>query len=824
MSFPPNVSTEQSTPQKDIAAHKQLDHLHKVERALAEANATIASLRQQVDSFENSTFWRITYPARVALKRAPRLARLMRLSLKSVWWIASGQFPTRFRLYRLSRAQLHQIRASAELTAPAMTAPAAVSAVELINAPRTLPPGPGAMPAPPTSEASGPKPPATGALAVSPMPVEFQPSRPLLFPRHAEPVLSIVIPTYGQVPVTLRCLQSIVDNPPTAPYEVIVAEDASGDPAIARLAEIRGLILIEQPRNLGFLKNCNDAAKKAAGRYLHFLNNDTEVLPGAFDALVARLEADPGVGLTGSKLLFPDGRLQEAGGVIWNDASGWNVGRNDDPERAAYNWPHEVDYISGASILIPRDLFETLDGFDEVFAPAYYEDADLAFRVRQAGYRVIFEPKSRVIHHEGLSHGTDEASGVKACQARNREVMLSRWKDTLEADHFSPGAHVLRATARARHRRTILIVDHYVPEPDRDAGSRATMCVIRALLDAGWLVKFWPHAPRARTPYSPALERLGVEILDYTSPPEFPEWIAVNGADLDHVMLMRPTVARWYMPYLKTSPRPFLSFYGVDIHFLRMMREVDLTGDDALRHDAEDMRDLEIDLWRQVDSIIYLAEYEAALVREILPGAPAHAVTPFCFRDNHPARAPSSGATILFVGGFAHPPNIDAAKWLVEEVMPRVLAAMPDARLILAGSKPAPAVLAMAGERVRVTGYVTDEELEALYASARVAAAPPRFGAGVKGKVVEALHHGLPLVTTPIGAEGIPGIHDVCAITEDSVVFADAIVALLRDDALWRERSDRGRALIEVEFSPRTLEESLLRALGEGGAGRSRQA
>ncbi|WP_233140316.1 glycosyltransferase [Acetobacter sp. DsW_063] len=822
MSFPPNASTEQPTSQKDIAARAQLDQLHKVEHALAEANATIASLQRQIDSFENSTFWRITYPARIALNRAPRLARLMRLSLKSVWWIASGQFPARFRLYRLSQAQLHKSRASAELAAPATTAPDAVGAAELTNAPHTPQSGAGAASTLPTSDASESKPPAASVLAVSPLSMDFQPTRPLFFPRYAEPVLSIVIPTYGQVPVSLRCLQSIVDNPPTAPYEVIVAEDASGDPAITRLAEIRGLILIEQPRNLGFLKNCNDAAKKAAGRYLHFLNNDTEVLPGAFDALVTRLEADPAIGLTGSKLLFPDGRLQEAGGVIWNDASGWNVGRNDDPERAAYNWPHEVDYISGASILVPRDLFETLGGFDETFAPAYYEDTDLAFRVRQAGYRVIFEPKSRVIHHEGLSHGTDETTGVKAYQARNREIMLTRWKDTLEADHFSPGTHVLRATARGRHRRTILIVDHYVPEPDRDAGSRATMCVIRALLDAGWLVKFWPHAPRARTPYSPALEHLGVEILDYTSPPEFPEWIAANGADLDHVMLMRPTVARWYMPYLTTSPRPFLSFYGHDIHFLRMMREVDLTGDDTFRRDAEDMRDLEIDLWRQVDSIIYLAEYEAALVREILPDAPVHAVTPFCFRDGHPARAPSSGATILFVGGFAHPPNIDAAQWLAEEIMPRVLAVMPDARLILAGSKPAPAVLALASERVRVTGYVTDEELEALYASARVAAAPPRFGAGVKGKVVEALHHGLPLVTTATGAEGIPGIHDVCSVTDDPEAFANAIVSLLRDDALWRERSDRGRALIETQFSPRTLEESLLRALGEGAADRSR--
>ncbi|NHO19583.1 glycosyltransferase [Acetobacter oeni] len=635
----------------------------------------------------------------------------------------------------------------------------------------------------------------------------------LRFPRYANPLLSIVIPSYGQAPVTLRCLRSVMQNPPACAYEVIVAEDASGDPDMARFREVPGLLLLERPKNLGFLRNCNEAARVASGKYLHFLNNDTEVLPGAFDALVRRLESDPATGLTGSKLLFADGKLQEAGGIVWNDAAGMNFGRNDsEPDRAAYNWPRDADYISGASIAIPRTLFYSLNGFDEIFAPAYYEDTDLAFRVREAGYRVVYEPASVVIHYEGLSHGTDEGQGVKACQARNRSIMLSRWKTVLEADHFKPGTHGLRAAARARHRPVILIIDHYVPEPDRDAGSRATLCVIQALAEAGWLIKFWPM-DRKRKTWSHDLEQTGVEILDHTCPQSFSAWLEENGKDLDHVMIMRPVVAQEFLPVVIAGTDARRSYYGHDIHFLRIMREADLKESRALRDEALSMRDLEMSLWPQFDVVLYLSDYETELVRELVPAAHARTVLPFCFTPDRSPRSVTDGATILFVGGFAHPPNIDAAVWLKNEIMPLVMARVPEARLILAGSNPAPAVRVLAYDRTTITGSISDGELARLYASARVAAVPLRFGAGVKNKVLEALDHGLPLVTTPVGAEGIPGIGATCSIAEDAAAFAELLIRLLEDDGLWRQRSDQGKCLISEEFSPGRFSEILLHAL-----------
>lgn len=749
----------------------ELTRLRLRATAFERSEATVEALQRQIQAYENSTFWRLTSPARKVLEHSPRLKNLLLRSVRSCRGLASGRLPDRLR---------HSQRTQA------------------------------------TESFHTEEPPAkTSHDREKDVSHRAEDRLPLRFPRHAFPVLSIVIPGYGQAPVTLQCLRSIMRHPPSCPYEVIVAEDASGDPAVSALRAVEGLVLIERSENLGFLKNCNEAAKAASGTWLHLLNNDTEVLPGTFDALLSRLQTDESIGLTGSKLLYPDGWLQEAGGIIWNDGSGWNFGRNDaHPDRAAYSYPRDVDYISGASIMLRRDLFASLGGFDEAFAPAYYEDTDLAFRIRASGLRVVFEPASAVIHHEGVSHGTDETSGVKAYQARNRQLMLERWRDVLEAEHFPPATHFLRAASHARDRKAILIIDHYVPEPDRDAGSRTTMDVIRALTDAGWLVKFWPEN-RQRNHYSPALERLGVEIVDETCPSDFATWISENGPDLDHVMIMRPTIARAFLPDVVLTTDARRSYYGHDIHFLRLEREAEVTGDRQTREDALTMRRLETWLWPQFHAVLYLSQYEVDLVRERAPNARPHAIAPFCFTPDRTVRSITPGKTILFVGGFGHPPNVDAALWLVREITPLVRRHVPDVRLILAGSKPAAEVRALAGPDVTVTGFVSDEELVRLYTTSRVAAVPLRFGAGVKHKVLEALHQGLPLVTTPVGAEGITGLGDVASVAETTALFADALLTLLEDDALWRKRSDAGKKLIADGYSPERFGMVLLEALEE---------
>lgn len=615
---------------------------------------------------------------------------------------------------------------------------------------------------------------------------------PLKIPQWDNPQVSIVIPVYNQFEYTYLCIQSIIKNSGEIHYEILIADDCSNDLTVDIEQVISGLRVIRNAENLRFLRNCNNAAKYAKGKYILFLNNDTQVQENWLAPLIELIERDRTMGMVGSKLVYPDGRLQEAGGILWKDGSAWNYGNRSDPDLPEYNYVKEVDYISGAAIMIRRELWEEIGGFDERFAPAYYEDTDLAFEVRKHGYKVMYQPLSVVVHFEGVSNGTNTSHGQKAYQVENAHKFYEKWKDVLYAEHFENAQSVFSARDRSRNKETVLVIDHYIPTYDKDAGSRSMDHYLKLLVDLGLNVKFLGDNFYHDVQYAPRYEQWGIEILyGVFYRDHWKSWVKENADQLDYVLLSRPHISIKYIDFLREYTHAKIVYYVQDLHFLREEREYEITKDPALLKSSQRVKKQEMEIMSKSDVVFTLSDVERRIIDDAF-GVGKAVITPISYYLTFPEQPVKlDGKTgIIFVGGFGHRPNEDGVLWFFDEVWATVSKALPDCSVTIIGSKPTEKIKALASERVKVTGFISDEELEEYYYKSRLCIIPLRYGAGVKGKTIEAMYHRIPIVSTSVGVEGLEGIEQYIHAVDDADSFAKRAIELYTDNKLAEHRAE----------------------------------
>jgi GT2 family glycosyltransferase/glycosyltransferase involved in cell wall biosynthesis len=609
------------------------------------------------------------------------------------------------------------------------------------------------------------------------------------------PAVSIIIPIYGQCAYTLRCLTSIAANQPQVPFELVIVDDCSPDDSFEVMSQVKGIRLLRNEQNQGFIRTCNAGAKAARGEYLYFLNNDTEVTQGWLDALLRTFHDFPGTGLAGSKLIYPDGRLQEAGGIIWQDGSAWNFGRFQDPRLPMYNYAREVDYCSGASIMVPKALFDELGAFDEHYLPAYCEDSDLALKIRDKGHRVIYQPLSTVIHYEGITSGTDTSHGTKAYQVENSKKLFARWHHRLLV-HQAPGTNVDSAKdRRARHR--VLVVDHCTPTSDQDAGSITVFNLLLLLREMDFQVTFIPEDNFLYMPkYTTALQGSGVEVLYAPYVTSVEQHIKEHGDRYTLAFLFRPGVVVGHLKSIrKYCAHAKILYHTVDLHFLRMSREAELQSDQGKQKLADEMKQRELSAIDAADASIVHSTVELALISPLLPDAKLH-VYPLIMDIKGTSKTFNQRRDFVFIGGYQHTPNVDAVHYFVKEVMPLLRKQLPGVRFYAVGSKPPADILALASEDVVVTGFV--EDLTPLLDKMRVSVAPLRYGAGIKGKIGTAMAVGLPVVATTLAAEGMSLTNGENILVANSAdALADAMVQIYTDSELWNRFSKNGIRVAE---------------------------
>ena len=632
-----------------------------------------------------------------------------------------------------------------------------------------------------------------------------------------EPEVSVIIPVYNQCSYTLRCVWSIIKASDPVKLEIIIADDCSSDETQSIFEPLKGIKYIRNPENLGFLRSCNRAAGFATAPYLYFLNNDTAVLPGWMSSLLDTFDRFPAVGLVGSKLLYPNGTLQEAGGIVWQDASGANVGRWGDPDRPEWNYVRDVNYVSGAAILVKRDVWEALDGFDDRYAPAYYEDTDLCFTIRAAGLRVMYQPGSRVVHFEGVSCGTDLGSGIKSYQVKNSKKFNEKWAHAL-GSHF-PSADVNRENSSSTRRPRMLVVDAVTPRPDHDAGAVISFHLLELFIELGYDVTFAPYNLLEDGVYTENLQKIGIECLSRPYVNNLQEYIRLHGREFDVFFMHRVNEGGIIANYLKSIyPEIPTIFHTQDLHYLREERAAKLDNSEEKMKIAQDTKVREQKLMSICDSTILVSKEELKIL-ENEPFIQKLKVIPLVF--SKPKRTSKKSFDerdgIVFVGGYQHTPNVDAVVYFVEKVWPLIIKQRPELRFYIVGSRPPKEVRDLASDSVIFKGYVKD--LDEFYENQRISVAPLRYGAGIKGKIGSALLVGVPVVASKIAVEGMDIDQSEGVIVADEPEHMAASIIKLHDDkALWEKLSEAGQAFVDREYSMDATKTRLMELFSGVGA------
>ena len=620
----------------------------------------------------------------------------------------------------------------------------------------------------------------------------------LKLPEVTYPDVSIIIPARDKFPITYHCLASLILAQNKATFEVILADDQSADETTAAEEIVENLRVLRNELNLGFVKTNNKAVKQARGRYICLLNNDTEVTSGWIDEALSMFEVMNDVGAVGCKLIYPDGSLQEAGGIVWGSGVPWNYGKNKNASHPSFNYTRDADYLSAAALFVQKTVWEEVGGFSEEFAPAYYEDTDLAFKIRDAGYRTLYCPTSEVVHFEGKSNGTSTASGIKKYQEINSSTFREKWFMDYK-NHGIEGVDPELEVDRDFNFR-VLVMDADTPRRNTDAGSYAALQEMKLMMELGCKLTFVPSNFAHMGVHTKHLQKLGVETIYYPFYQTTEQFLKTRGSEFDAVYITRYSVAADNFQLIEDYTSAKVVFNNADLHFLRELREQlqstekDFTG-------PLETRDKELAVIEKSDVAICYTDAERAVITSHVMRESNVMRCPWVVQPHTDVKPFADRDGIAFLGGYAHKPNVEAVRFFCTDVMPVLTEQMPDIVFRIYGSKVPEEFKSFESNNIEVVGFV--EDIDDVYQQARVFVSPLLSGAGLKGKVIDCMASGLPSVMSSVSVEGTGLVHSQSTYVAESVSeWCEYIKLLYQDEQTWQRVSENSQQVSKSLFSP----------------------
>jgi GT2 family glycosyltransferase len=635
----------------------------------------------------------------------------------------------------------------------------------------------------------------------------------LILPSSSQPKISILIVAYNQAELTFRCLQSLIESTPHD-AEVIIVDNGSYDETQDLLNQIEGAHVIRNEENLHFIGGANQAAQQCRGEYILFLNNDTQLLPGSIQSALKSIESTADVGAVGAKLILPDGSLQEAGGIIWNDGSCIAYGRGDNPFASQYMFMRDVDYCSAAFLLTKRKTFFDLGGFDEAYKPAYYEDADYCLKLWEKGLRVVYDPNAAVIHYEFGSSVIKE--NAIELQIANRKIFVSHHAQNLSNQPDPKIANFLEARTHEQPIKKILFIDDRVPHPTIGSGFPRAHAILLSLRRLNCFVTCYPmffinedwSSVYADTPQE-------VEIILGAGHLSLQKFLEERKDFYDAVIISRSPNMEIVQQLRQKREDLFQNMRVIyDSEALFSMRDAQLRlakGEQLSDDETQKLIQKEIALADGTDAVLSVSRSEQEVIAPHLT-QPVH-VLRHCVTIAPTSRNFSERSGLLFVGAIhdEESPNADAVRWFVKEIFP-LIKNKSDIHFTIAGLDHTDSIAAITDDRIHIAGYV--EDLTQIYNSAKIFVAPSRFAAGIPLKILDAAAHGIPIVATFLLGQQLGWTNGEELLLADTAEdFAECCIKLHHNAELWQRLRDNALNRVTTDCSQQSFDETLRKIL-----------